>query len=158
MNKPAIEGGTPARETKIYYGHQYIDDADIQAVVEVLKSDNLTCGPKIRELEDRLCEVTGAKYAVVCSNGTAALHMAAMAAGIKEGDEVITTPITFAASANCVLYCGGRPVFADIDPETYNIDPEKIEAAVTEKTKAVVVVDYTGQSVDLDRVCEICRN
>ncbi len=157
MNKPAIEGGTPARETKIYYGHQYIDDADIQAVVEVLKSDNLTCGPKIRELEDRLCEVTGAKYAVVCSNGTAALHMAAMAAGIKEGDEVITTPITFAASANCVLYCGGRPVFADIDPETYNIDPEKIEAAVTEKTKAVVVVDYTGQSVDLDRVCEICR-
>lgn len=157
MNKPAIEGGTPVRETKIYYGHQYIDDADIQAVVEVLKSDNLTCGPKIRELEDRLCEVTGAKYAVVCSNGTAALHMAAMAAGIKEGDEVITTPITFAASANCVLYCGGRPVFADIDPETYNIDPEKIEAAVTEKTKAVVVVDYTGQSVDLDRVCEICR-
>lgn len=125
--------------------------------MEVLKSDNLTCGPKIRELEDRLCEVTGAKYAVVCSNGTAALHMAAMAAGIKEGDEVITTPITFAASANCVLYCGGRPVFADIDPETYNIDPEKIEAAVTEKTKAVVVVDYTGQSVDLDRVCEICR-
>ena len=157
MNKPAIEGGMPARETKIYYGHQYIDDADIQAVVEVLKSDNLTCGPKIRELEDRLCEVTGAKYAVVCSNGTAALHMAAMAAGIKEGDEVITTPITFAASANCVLYCGGRPVFADIDPETYDIDPEKIEAAVTEKTKAVVVVDYTGQSVDLDRVCEICR-
>ena len=103
MNKPAIEGGTPARETKIYYGHQYIDDADIQAVVEVLKSDNLTCGPKIRELEDRLCEVTGAKYAVVCSNGTAALHMAAMAAGIKEGDEVITTPIT---SAFCTAAAG----------------------------------------------------
>ena len=157
MNIPAIEGGKPVRETKIYYGHQYIDNADIQAVVEVLKSDNLTCGPKIKELEDKLCGLTGAKYAVVCSNGTAALHMAAMAAGVQEGDEVITTPITFAASANCVLYCGGRPVFADIDPETYNIDPEKIEAAITDRTKAVVVVDYTGQSADLDRIADICR-
>ena len=149
MKKPAIEGGTPVRETKIYYGHQYIDDADIQAVVDVLKSDNLTCGPKIGELEEKLCQLTGARYAVVCSNGTAALHMAAMAAGVGAGDEVITTPITFAASANCVLYCGGRPVFADIDPETYNIDPER--------TKAVVAVDYTGQSVELDRLSEICR-
>ena len=157
MKKPAIEGGTPVRETKIYYGHQYIDDADIQAVVDVLKSDNLTCGPKIGELEEKLCQLTGARYAVVCSNGTAALHMAAMAAGVGAGDEVITTPITFAASANCVLYCGGRPVFADIDPETYNIDPEKVEAAITERTKAVVAVDYTGQSVELDRLSEICR-
>ena len=96
MKKPAIEGGTPVRETKIYYGHQYIDDADIQAVVDVLKSDNLTCGPKIGELEEKLCQLTGARYAVVCSNGTAALHMAAMAAGVGAGDEVITTPITFA--------------------------------------------------------------
>ena len=94
MKKPAIEGGTPVRETKIYYGHQYIDDADIQAVVDVLKSDNLTCGPKIGELEEKLCQLTGARYAVVCSNGTAALHMAAMAAGVGAGDEVITTPIT----------------------------------------------------------------
>lgn len=157
MKKPAIEGGTPVRETKIYYGHQYIDDADIQAVVDVLKSDNLTCGPKIGELEEKLCQLTGARYAVVCSNGTAALHMAALAAGVGAGDEVITTPITFAASANCALYCGGRPVFADIDPETYNIDPEKVEAAITERTKAVVAVDYTGQSVELDRLSEICR-
>lgn len=157
MEKPAIEGGTPVRETKIFYGHQYIDDADIQAVVDVLKSDYLTCGPKIGELEQKLCEVTGAKYAVVCSNGTAALHIAAMAAGVGEGDEVITTPITFAASANCALYCGARPVFADIDPETYNIDPAKVEAAITPRTKAVVAVDYTGQSVALDPLRKICR-
>ncbi len=157
VNKPAIEGGVPVRETKIYYGHQYIDDADVQAVVEVLKHGDLTCGPKIKELEDKLCTLTGAKYAVVCSNGTAALHIASLAAGVAEGDEVITTPITFAASANCALYCGARPVFADIDPETYNIDPKKVEAAVTEKTKAVVVVDYTGQSVDLEPIQKICK-
>lgn len=157
MEKPAIEGGNPVRETPIYYGHQYIDETDIQAVVEVLKSDYLTCGPKIGELEQKLCALTGAKYAVACANGTAALHMAAMAAGVKEGDEVITTPITFAASANCALYCGARPVFADIDPETYNIDPEKVEAAITPRTKAVVVVDYTGQSVAHDPIREICK-
>ena len=157
MRKPAIEGGSPVRETPIFYGHQYIDEADIQAVVEVLRSDYLTCGPKIGELEEKLCALTGAKYAVVCANGTAALHMAAMAAGVKEGDEVITTPITFAASANCVLYCGARPVFADIDPETYNIDPAKVEEAVTPRTKAVVVVDYTGQSVALDPLRALCK-
>ena len=100
MNKPAVAGGTPVRETKLYYGHQYIDEADIQAVVDVLRSDCLTCGPKITELENKLCAITGARYAVVCSNGTAALHMACMAAGVRPGDEVITTPITFAASAN----------------------------------------------------------
>lgn len=157
VSKPAIEGGTPARAEKIYYGHQYIDDADIQAVVDVLRSEALTCGPKIKELEDKLCRITGAKYAVVCSNGTAALHIAALTAGVGEGDEVITTPITFAASANCALYCGARPVFADIDPETYNIDPEKVEAAITERTKAVVAVDYTGQSVALDPLKKICE-
>ncbi len=157
MDKPAIEGGVPVRKTKIFYGHQYIDDADIQAVVDVLKSDYLTCGPKIAELEEKLCRVTGAKYAVACSNGTAALHMAALAAGVGEGDEVITTPITFAASANCALYCGARPVFADIDAETYNIDPKKVEEAVTPRTKAVVAVDYTGQSVALAPLLEICK-
>ena len=157
MDKPAICGGTPIRDTKIFYGHQYIDDADIQAVVEVLKSDYLTCGPKIDELEKKLCEVTGAKYAVVCSNGTAALHMACQAAGVAPGDEVITTPITFAASANCALYCGAKPVFADINEETYNIDPANVEALTTERTKAVVAVDYTGQSVELDRLLAHCR-
>ena len=157
MDKPAICGGKPIRGTKIFYGHQYIDDADIQAVVEVLKSDYLTCGPKIEELEKKLCAVTGAKYAVVCSNGTAALHMACQAAGIGAGDEMITTPITFAASANCALYCGAKPVFADINEETYNIDPAHVESLTTEKTKAVVAVDYTGQSVELDRLLAHCR-
>lgn len=158
MNKPAIEGGKPVREKKIYYGHQCLDDSDYEAVLEVLKSDYLTCGPKINELEDRLCKLTGAKYAVVCSNGTAALHIAAMAAGLKEGDELITTPITFAASANCALYVGATPVFADINRETYNIDPESVETHITPRTKAVVAVDYTGQAVELDRLTKICRD
>lgn len=157
MERPAIAGGKPVRETKIFYGHQYIDEDDIRAVVDVLKSDYLTCGPKITELERKLCELTGAKYAVVCCNGTAALHIAALSAGVGEGDEVITTPITFAASANCALYCGARPVFVDIDPETYNIDPKKVEEAITPRTKAVVAVDYTGQSADLAPLLKICR-
>lgn len=157
MEKPAICGGTPVRDTKIFYGHQYIDEADIEAVVEVMKSDYLTCGPKIPELEQKLCRVTGAKYAVVCSNGTAALHIAALAAGVQPGDEVITTPITFAASANCALYCGAKPVFADINEETYNIDPACVQALTTPKTKAVVAVDFTGQSVELDRLLEHCH-
>ena len=157
MKKPAICGGTPVRDTTIFYGHQYIDDDDIKAVVDVMKSDYLTCGPKIAELEQKLCRVTGAKYAVVCSNGTAALHIAALAAGVQPGDEVITTPITFAASANCALYCGAKPVFADINEETYNIDPACVEALTTKKTKAVVAVDYTGQSVELDRLLAHCH-
>lgn len=157
MDKPAICGGTPVRDTKIFYGHQYIDEADIQAVVDVMRSDYLTCGPKITELEEKLCQMTGAKYAVACSNGTAALHIAALAAGVEPGDEVITTPITFAASANCALYCGAKPVFADINAETYNIDPACVEALTTEKTKAVVAVDYTGQSVELSRLLEHCH-
>lgn len=154
-NKLAIEGGTPVREKKLYYGHQYIDDADIEAVTAVLKSDYLTCGPKITELEKRLCDLTGAKYAVACSNGTAALHIACQAAGIGAGDEVITTPITFAASANCALYVGAKPVFADIDPATYNIDPDRVNNLINENTKAIVGVDFTGQAVDLDRLTAI---
>ena len=157
MEKPAYAGGKPVRETKLYYGHQYLDEKDVQAVVEVLHSDYLTCGPKITELEQKLCELTGAKYAVVCSNDTAALHIACMAAGVSAGDEVITTPITFLASANCALYCEAKPVFADIDEETYNIDPKEIEKALTPKTKAVVAVDYTGQVVDLDAIMETCH-
>lgn len=147
---PAIEGGTPVRKTPIHYSHQYIDDADIAEVVRVLKSDYLTTGPDIDSCERKLCEVTGAKYAVLCANGTAALHIACMAAGLGEGDELITTPITFAASANCALYVGATPVFADIDPLTYNLDPASVEAHITPKTKAVVAVDFGGQSVDED--------
>lgn len=158
MEKLAIFGGKPALEKKVGYGHQYIDEADIQAVVDVLKSDFLTCGPKIDEAEKKLCDITGAKHAVLIANGTAALHAACFAAGIGKGDEVITTPITFAASANCALYCGGKPVFADINPETYNIDPDRIEERITEKTRAVVAVDYTGQAVEADRIRKICED
>lgn len=157
MEKLAIDGGKPVRETKLFYGHQYIDEADIRAVTEVLKSDFLTCGPKIGELEEKLCRLTGAKYAVVCSNGTAALHIACQAAGIGEGDELITTPITFAASANCALYCGAKPVFADINEETYNIDPASVKEKMTERTKAVVAVDFTGQAVELDELLALCH-
>lgn len=157
MEKPAIAGGSPVRDTKLYYGHQYVDQADVKAVEEVLTSDYLTCGPKVVELEKKLCELTGAKYAVAVSNGTAALHIAAMAAGVGEGDELITTPITFAASANCALYCGGRPVFADIDPHTYNIDPASVQEKITDRTRAVVAVDFTGQAVRLEELLDICH-
>lgn len=152
----AVNGGKPVRENKIFYGRQWIDEDDIVAVENVLRSDYLTCGPKVSELERKLEEYTGAKHAVVVSNGTAALHCACIAIGLKEGDEVITTPITFAASANCALYCGATPVFADIDPKTYNIDPDSIEKCITEKTKAVVAVDFTGQAVDVKRIRKIC--
>ena len=157
MEKPAICGGSPACDTPIQYGRQYIDDADIRAVSDVLRSDFLTCGPRIPALEEKFCKVTGAKYAVAVSNGTAALHIACIAAGIGPGGEVITTPITFAASANCVSYCGGTPVFADIDPETYNMDPAAMEACITPKTKAVIPVHYTGQAVAYDEIAAICQ-
>lgn len=157
MEKLAIHGGTPVRETKLYYGHQYIDEADVEAVAQVLRYQDLTCGPKIAELEQRLCALTGAKYAVVCSNGTAALHLACMAAGVHEGDEVITTPITFAASANCALYCGARPVFADINAETYNISPGSVREHMSDAVRAVVAVDYTGQAAELDELLSICE-
>lgn len=140
----------------IPYGRQSIDDKDIQAVVDVLKSDYLTTGPKVTEFEKRVAEYVGAKYAVAVNSGTAALHIACLAAGIKEGDEVITSPITFAASSNCVLYCGGTPVFADID-NTYNIDPDEIEKKITDKTKAIIPVHYTGQPCDMDRIQEIAK-
>ena len=149
MEQPAILGGTPVRDRKLFYGRQWIDETDTEAVLDVLRSDFLTCGPKVEELGHTLAALTGAKHAVAVSNGTTALHCACIAAGIGPGDEVITTPLTFAASANCALYCGARPVFADVDPETYNIDPASIEAHITNHTKAVVAVDFTGQAVKI---------
>ena len=156
-NIPAIAGGTPVRDKKLYYGHQYIDDKDINAVVEVLKSDYLTCGPKIEDVEKKLCQITDAKHACLVSNGTAALHVALQAIGVGEGEEIITTPLTFAASANCGLYCGAKVVFADVNEETYNIDPASVKEKITDKTKAVVAVDFTGQAVELDELLSICH-
>lgn len=157
MEKLAIFGGTPVREKAIYYGRQCIEQDDIDAVTEALKSDLITCGPRAAALEKKLCEVTGARYAVVVANGTAALHLAAMAAGFEEGDEVIVSSITFAASANCVRYCGATPVFADIRPDTYNIDLESVRSLITPKTRGIVAVDFTGQAVEHDALREICR-
>lgn len=141
----------------IPYGRQTIDEDDINAVVDVLKSDYLTTGPKIAEFEQAVASYTGAKYAVAISNGTSALHAACFAAGIGRGDEVITTPLTFAASANCVLYCGGTPVFADVDPYTYNIDPEDIRKKITDKTKAIIAVHLAGQPCDMDEIHSIAQ-
>ena len=141
----------------IPYGKQTIEQDDIQAVVDVLKSDFLTTEPKIAEFEQTVADYVGAKYAVAISNGTSALHAACFAAGIEPGDEVITTPLTFAASANCVLYCGGTPVFADVDPKTYNIDPEDIQRKITDRTKAIIAVHLAGQPCDMDAIHSIAR-
>lgn len=157
MEQLAILGGTPVREKPIYYGRQCIEQDDIEAVAQALRSDLITSGPRVEALEKKICEVTGARYAVVVANGTAALHLAALAAGFSKGDEVIVSSITFAASSNCVLYCGAKPVFADIDPHTYNVDPEAVRRLVTPHTKGIVAVDFTGQSVEQDALREICR-
>ncbi len=141
----------------IPYGKQSVDEEDIQAVVDVLRSDYLTTGPKVAEFEQVVADYVGAKYAVAVSNGTAALHIACLAAGIGHGDEVITSPITFAASANCVLYCGGTPVFADIKKDTYNIDPEEIERKITPRTKAIIPVHYTGQPCEMNAITKIAK-
>jgi len=156
MDLPAILGGTPVRDEKIYYGRQWISEEDIKAVADVLAGPYITCGPNVTEAERKLERYTGARHAVVVNSGTSALHCACIAAGIGEGDEVITTPLTFAASANCALYCGAKPVFADIDPETYNIDPDSIREHITDRTKAVVAVDFTGQVVKAREIRKIC--
>lgn len=157
MEELAIFGGKPVREKPISYGRQCIEQDDIDAVVASLKSDFITTGPQTTAMEKKLCEVTGAKYAVAVANGTAALHLAAMAAGFQAGDEVIVSSITFAASSNCVLYCGATPVFADIRPDTYNINPEEIRKLITPKTKGIVAVDFTGQAVEHDEIQKICE-
>jgi len=140
------------RASFLSYGKQQIDEDDIAAVVETLRSPFLTQGPKVEEFEQAVADYVGAKYAVAFSNGTTALHGACYAAGISDGDEVITTPITFVATSNAVLYCGGTPVFADIDERTYNIDPLEIEKKITSKTKAIMPVDFTGQPINLDAI------
>lgn len=147
----------PLEKKFIPYGRQWIDEEDINAVVETLRGDYLTTGPKIKEFEEKLAQYVGAKYAVAISNGTAALHAACFVAGVKEGDEVITSPITFAASANCVLYMGAKPVFSDIDPKTYNIDPKDIKRKITKNTKAIIPVHFTGQPCDMDEIFNIAR-
>jgi perosamine synthetase len=153
----AIDGGSPVRETLLPYGRQSISEEDIQAVADVLRSDWLTTGPKVGEFEDALAARVGAKYAVAFSSGTAALHGASFAAGLKPGDEAITTPLTFAATANCVLYQGARPVFADVSSDTLNLDPDRLAERITPKTRAVLPVDYAGHPADLDPILAVAE-
>lgn len=145
------------RDTFLSYGKQTIDEDDIQAVVETLGSPFLTQGPKVEQFEQAIAHYVGAKYAVAFSNGTAALHGAYYAAGIRTGDEVITTPITFAATANAVLYCGGIPIFADINKDTYNLDVKAVRERITDRTKAIAPVDFTGQPIDIDAFMELAE-
>lgn len=146
----AVDGGTPVRKTLLPYGRQSIDEDDIQAVVAVLRSAWLTGGPKVEEFEEAFASRVGAKYAVSFSSGTAALHGAAFAAGLAPGDEAITSPLTFVATANCVLYQGARPVFADVSGDTLNIDPERVAEKITSNTRAILPVAYAGHPADLD--------
>jgi perosamine synthetase len=150
--KLALHGGAPVREKLLPYGRQTIDDDDIAAVTEVLRSDWLTTGPKVAEFEAVFAQFTGAKEAVAVSNGTAALHAAMFALNVGPGDEVIVPTMTFAASANCVLYQGATPVFADVEPDTLLINPDDAAAKITPQTKAIVAVDYAGQPCDYDRL------
>ena len=153
----AIHGGVPVRERFLPYGRQSLDDADIQAVVEVLKSDWLTTGPKIAEFEERFAAWVGARHAVSYSSGTAALHGAAFAAGLGPGDEAITTPMTFCATANCILYQGATPVFADVSPDTLNLDPKEVSKRVSARTKAIIAVDYAGHPAALDELGQLAK-
>lgn len=140
------------------YGRQWIDEDDIAAVVEVLRGEIITQGPVVTEFEKILAEYCGAKYAVAVNSGTSALHIAAMAAGVEEGDVGITSPITFVASANCIAYCGGIPKFADINPATVNIDLEELEKACAEyNPKVIVPVDFSGQPADLPHIKQIAE-
>lgn len=137
------------------YGRQWIDESDIEAVADVLRSDWLTTGPAVEAFENDLAAFTGARYAVAVSNGTAALHAATHTLGIGPGDEVIVPPITFAATANCVAFQGGTPVFADVCKDTLLLDPSCVEEKITSKTKAIIAVDYAGQPCDYDRLQSI---
>ena len=151
----AIDGGAPVRDRRLAYGRQLVGEDDIAAVSEVLRSDWLTTGPKVEEFECAFAEAVGVSHAVAVSSGTAALHATAHAVGISPGDEAIVPALTFAATANCVVFEGGSPVFADVDPSTLLIDPRSVEAALSPRTKAIFSVDYAGQPCDYTALHEI---
>lgn|SRR5579862_316383 len=153
----AIHGGQPIRSNMLPYGRHVIEEDDIQAVVNTLRSDWLTTGPKTAEFEEALAAFVDSKYAVSFSSGTAALHGAAFAAGLGPGDEAVTTPLTFAATANCALYQGATPVFADVEPETLNIDPQQVSRRISKRTKAILPVDYAGHPAALDEIMQVAE-
>jgi len=154
----AVDGGVPVRSTMLPYGRQTIDESDVAAVVRVLQSDWLTTGPEVARFEAAFARRVGARFAVAVSSGTAGLHIAAIAAGFGPGDEVIVTPMTFAASANCVRYVGADVVFADVEAGSLLLDPARVSAALGPQTKGVIAVDYAGAPVDLDALRAITRS
>jgi perosamine synthetase len=147
----------PAATRRIPLGRPYLDEREEELVVEVLRSGRLSLGPTIDRFEEQIAERVGAPYAAAVSSGTAGLHLLVRIAGIGPGDEVITSPLTFAASANCFIYEGGTPVFADVDPRTWNLDPAAVEAAITKRTKALVAVDMFGYPCELALLMELCE-
>ena len=157
--KLAINGGVPVRSVQLQYGKQTIDESDKQAVLKILDENKyLTTGPQVKEFEDSVKKYVNAKYAVAVNSGTAALHVAVAALNLQSTDEVIVTCLSFVASANCILYCGAKPVFCDIEKNTMNIDPNKIEQHITENTRALIVVDFAGQPCDYDKILQIVKN
>ena len=157
MEKPAIEGGQPTREHFLPYGRQWLDKEEIEEVVDSLRSNWITTGPKMRLFEDKFKNFIGSKFAVAVNSGTAALHVSTSSIDIKPGDEVITTPLTFVASSNSVVYRGGTPIFADIKRNTYNIDPIEIKKKITPKTKAIIPVHFSGQPCEMDEILEVAN-
>lgn len=157
MTRWPLDHNVKAPVVTLPYGRQTIDEDDIKAVVEVLRSDYLTTGPKVERFEQMFSDRVGAQHAVAVSSGTAALHAAIFAAGIGPGDEVIVPPITFASTANCVVFQGGTPVFADVSPDTLLIDPSQVARKVTSRTKAIIAVDFAGQPCDYDALREIAE-
>ncbi|MBN2581625.1 MAG: UDP-4-amino-4,6-dideoxy-N-acetyl-beta-L-altrosamine transaminase [Planctomycetes bacterium] len=153
----AVKQQVSPEKMMLGYGRQYVDDADVHAVEAVFRSSHLTQGPRIGEFERAVCDFVGAHHAVAACNGTAALHIACLAAGLGPGDEVVTSPITFVASSNCAAYCGAHPVFADVDPRTYNLSPESLAGKINERTRAVVPVHFAGQSCDMQAIAEVVR-
>lgn len=157
MKKPALVGGPPVRKEFLPYCLPIIGDDEINEVIETLKSGWITTGPKTQKFEEMFKEYIGSKYAIALSSCTAGLHLSLVAYGIGEGDEVITSPFTFASTANVIVHQRAKPVFVDIDRETYNIDPEKIEDKISDKTKAIMPVHYAGQPCEMDKIIKIAR-
>lgn len=154
----AVDGGRPIREKTLPYGRQTIEQEDIDAVVDVLRSDWLTTGPAVDRFEQAFAAATHSRHAVAVSSGTAALHAAVFAAGVGPGDEVIVPPMTFAATANAVLFQGGTPVFADVDPDTLLLDPARVAARISKRTRAIIAVDYAGQPCAYDELRQVSGN
>lgn len=158
LEKLAIDGGKPVRENLLVFGSPKIEEPEIQEVVDSLRSGWLSTGPKVARFEDMFRKYIGSKYALALNSCTAGLHLSMIVSGVKEGDEVITSPMTFAATANAILHIGARPVFVDVNRVTMNIDPEQIKRAITPKTRAIIPVHMAGRPCDMDSIIKIAKD